>query len=852
MTDIATLTKLGYTIFNVNKQKAPVHNGVRMMGWNKMPHDELTKKLDINSNMFGMRMGIQGNGKHILSLDFDCCKKMEDGTGYIYCGSTEALFYDYLSFAGSKTYDGVFDSSTQCNRNVLIDYSNCPKLISIIQELDTAKITLMGLEVLLGGNQVIPPTMTKCKIRNRFEDQRKFQSERPFYVMENDEDNIMGFLNRMINNKYIMKGKRKKKEEKVKPKSKGKEKSDEVYESSDNDILEKICELIDVEYIDDRKTWLSILFAMKKCNMSIEFAKLISSKSSKYDEAAFDVAWNSYNEEQITSAEGTLRYYAKESDEEEYELLMRSIKANNHYTNLLKSRSDYDFACLFVALIGDDLMYQPLTDKDDEKVYLYHEGAWKEDFKPHYLTKKMIYKVVSKFTIQKNIDFNKTLLATDEEENETEYEKLEKKVKGGNWVMEMVKKVLVKDIIVKGVKEVLAGTENKIEFDKNPDLFSFNNKCFDLRTGMEHIPTKHDYILMRTGNDYKKPTKEQMDKIKELVEMVLPDPEVRKTYMSILRTALRGQTLEKFTMANGSGRNGKTFLHELMFKFMGNYAIKGNVSIITQKMKSGPNPELANLNKKRFVLWAEPEENQSIQISTMKDLTGGDTITAKQCHSNKTEQINHGTHVMELNERVGFDGKLNLALIERIIDALFVSFFSDDPSQYNDPEFNNGHCYKRDDSLKENDFKDNHCFALFHYIMEYEGAKELYVAEAVKERTKTYLNSNDEFTSVFNSLYEIAWIDEMDHEKGRDMKEVIKLSEVYAAYKEGDVYKNMSKKECRKMTKPRFIEIFSTHINFKHYYSLRIKIGGSTYRNILRGFKRKEECDNDAEEEEEE
>ena len=639
---------------------------------------------------------------------------------------------------------------------------------------------------------------------------------------------------------------------KIKPK---KETSDEFIEPSDNETLEKICDLIDIEYLDDRIKWLSIIYAMKKCKLSIDFAKLISSKSDKYDEESFDVAWESYCDDQITSTEGTLRYYAKESNEKEYNLLLswsrNTDKANKSYSNLLHYTNDYDFGSLFISLIGDDLMYQPQTDKEDEKLYLYHDNQWKEDIKPHYLTRKIIFKVLSKYTIEKNIEYNKLLLTIDKEENEDEWEKINRKIKGGSEIMFQLKKVNIKDTIVKAVKEELAGTENKIEFDKNPDLFSFNNKCFDLRTNKEHIPTKHDYILMRTGDNYIEPTEKQMDKIKGLVELVLPDPEVRKCYMSILRSGMRGQTLEKFTMANGCGRNGKTFLHELFMKFMGKYAIKGNVSIITQKMKSGPNPELANLDKKRFVLWAEPEENQSIQISTMKDLTGGDTITAKQCHSNKTEQINHGTHVMELNERVGFDGKLNLAVVERMLDVEFPSFFTYDPIQYNDREFNNGHCYKRDDSLKEPKFKDEHACALFHYIMEYEGANELYVAEAVKERTKAYLNSKDEFTSWFSSMYEIAWNDDKDQEKGRNMKEVIKLSDVYGDYKEGDVYKNMSKKECRKMTKARFIEIFSSHINFKHYYSLRTKIEGATYRNVLRGFRRKEECDNDFEEEEE-
>ena len=669
----------------------------------------------------------------------------------------------------------------------------------------------------------------------------------------------------------------------IKPKKKINEK---VYQPSDNETLEKVCDLIDASHLEDRKGYLSLIIAMKNSGLSREYAIEFSKRSHKFDEATemygintpedFDNFWDYANADYLEDykikcekakskgedppekhkpiTEASLHKKAKESNEEEYNLLTswgrNADKANKSYSNLLHYTNDYDFGSLFVALIGDDLMYQPQTDKEDEKLYLYHNNQWKEDIKPHYLTRKIVFKVLSKYTIEKNIEYNKLLLTIDKEENEDEWEKIQNKIKGGNDIMFQLKKVNIKDTIVKAIKEELAGIENKIEFDKNPDLFSFNNKCFDLRTSMEHIPCKHDYILMRTGDDYIQPTDEQMDKIKELVELVLPDPEVRKCYMSILRSGMRGQTLEKFTMANGCGRNGKTFLHELFMKFMGKYAIKGNVCIITQKMKSGPNPELANLNKIRFVLWAEPEENQSIQISTMKDLTGGDTITAKQCHSNKTEQINHGTHVMELNERVGFDGKLNLAVVERMLDVEFPSFFTYDPIQYNDPEFNNGHCYKRDDSLKEPKFKDEHACALFHYVMEYEGTNELYVAEAVKQRTKAYLNSKDEFTSWFNSVYEVAWNDEKDHEQGRDMKEIIKLSEVYDAYKDGDVYKNMSKKECRKMTKARFIEIFASHINFKHYHSLRTKIDGATYRNVLRGFKRKEDCDNEFEEEE--
>ena len=50
-------------------------------------------------------------------------------------------------------------------------------------------------------------------------------------------------------------------------------------------------------------------------------------------------------------------------------------------------------------------------------------------------------------------------------------------------------------------------------------------------------------------------------------------------------------------------------------------------------------------------------------------------------------------------------------------------------------------------------------------------------------------------SSWFHSLYEIAWKDGDDETQGRDMTHTVKLSDAYYNFKEGDVYRNMSKKE---------------------------------------------------------
>lgn len=328
--DAKTLSNNGYTLFNVNDKKLPSYNGYGIREWSTMSHNDLKKRINFDKKMFGMRMGEQGNKKHILSLDFDCCKKIKGN--YVTCKETDELLNAYF-YLGDGNRHGMFTSSTKGNCNVLVDYSNCPNLKKTLLDLKTCKInkTGCGLEILIGGQQVIPPSMTKCKISNEFERERKFESEEPFKVLLDDDDDVCGFiLDYVKSSKKVEKPKIK---QDVKTNLKKKE-TNKSISSTENETLEKICDLIDIQYLDERKDWLTIILAMKKCGLSIDFAKLISKKSDKYDEVSFEADWDSYNESQITSTEGTLRHYAKESNEAEYEALTKKDDSDDVVMNL--------------------------------------------------------------------------------------------------------------------------------------------------------------------------------------------------------------------------------------------------------------------------------------------------------------------------------------------------------------------------------------------------------------------------------------------------------------------------------------------------------------------------------------
>ena len=74
-----------------------------------------------------------------------------------------------------------------------------------------------------------------------------------------------------------------------------------------------------------------------------------------------------------------------------------------------------------------------------------------------------------------------------------------------------------------------------------------------------------------------------------------------------MSTALVGKTLERIVIFNGQGRNGKSLLDELMARALGcdkAMLISYPAAVLIEKRSGGPCPEIANMNKKTFVMLA--------------------------------------------------------------------------------------------------------------------------------------------------------------------------------------------------------------------------------------------------------
>jgi phage/plasmid-associated DNA primase len=598
-----------------------------------------------------------------------------------------------------------------------------------------------------------------------------------------------------------------------------------------NDEFKEFADIIDIKYIDNLTDIIKIIYSLRSYNTNLyDLALYICQKSEKFYYGKvegykwFNSIWNSHKYDKITI--GTFKYYCKISNPIEYNKIIKKYYFN--IDDLIKRNSQEEMTKAFYKLYGEDFLY------NKGLVYCFNGIFWEKC-----LSLKIIPPIRRKFTNEFTnlfLDHIQQLLNGNREPEDIE--KINEKIKLINGIIKNIQN----NNFIKGVvnEAILPYIENNnIEFETKPNIFCFNNKIYDLDVCDFVEPNKEDYMTLSTGYDYREPTEEEILTLENLFKKVFPIEDERTLYLTLLSTGLYGMTLEKFILANGGGRNGKGFTNELMLKTVGAYGYTSSSQLLLNPLKTGSNPELANYNNKRFVIYREPEENinKPLYSSTIKEITGGNEINARLNHSNDTQTILKATHIMEANERPKLSGKINDAILMRIIDQEFKATFTKKEEDIDETNF----IYKGDDSVKDPSFQNTHKYALFNILIKYwknyKDNKNIdsFIPSSIKERTKEYLKNSNAIYSWFIENYEIV----------NDDTIVLKIEDIYEYFKISDLWNNYSKLEKRELNKKSFIENLSKNPFLRKYYKekdqrkyIMENYKVKELRNILIGFKK--------------
>ncbi|MBE6474232.1 MAG: hypothetical protein E7Z95_01415 [Actinomyces succiniciruminis] len=193
-------------------------------------------------------------------------------------------------------------------------------------------------------------------------------------------------------------------------------------------------------------------------------------------------------------------------------------------------------------------------------------------------------------------------------------------------------------------------TVEAADLDADPWLLNTDNDTVDLRTMAIRPHDPADRITKITRAAWHPNT--APGRWGEFLEQVLPDPDVRRYFRAFIGVALCGQVLEQvFTIATGTGANGKGVAYNAILNALGDYghAAESTLFMSARGKASNASPELMGLRGKRFVVVSETERDQPLAAALMKSLTGGDPITARPLYGNPVTFMPTHTPLMVTN-----------------------------------------------------------------------------------------------------------------------------------------------------------------------------------------------------------
>jgi phage/plasmid-associated DNA primase len=294
-------------------------------------------------------------------------------------------------------------------------------------------------------------------------------------------------------------------------------------------------------------------------------------------------------------------------------------------------------------------------------------------------------------------------------------------------------------------------------------------------------------------------------------------------------------------MMTGAGGNGKDCLFNLLRAALGEYSYTGSIAVLLKPMSDGPAPEVANMHKKRVVIYSEPPKDCKLIGSVLKILTGSSEVNARGLYANNTTTKLHSTNIINCNE-IPIVDDMDEALARRLIvipfDVLFKSkreiatMDEDTPNLFEKDEYYTTQAFTK---------KYRREFLLLlteHFKLFAEGGYKIDTPpKACEEAANDYMAEADEFNTWLSQNYKKAALTaagKVDKEK------YVRVADIYDLLKESDLWDNWTKRERRKMTSAKMAKNFKKSPVLRLYFKDRIRptIDGAqrNVRNVLVGW----------------
>jgi P4 family phage/plasmid primase-like protien len=378
---------------------------------------------------------------------------------------------------------------------------------------------------------------------------------------------------------------------------------------------------------------------------------------------------------------------------------------------------------------------------EDNDWYMYENHKWK-----NIGNKNMILR--NQVEIKLKDLYSKLLLHY----KENDYDK--NKIKALKTVMKSFGETTQKNNILVELTELYFIKNNKNgdfakKLDSNKYLIGFNNGVYDLQNFEFREGKSDDYITMTVGYDYQDHHTDKYNGLVKFLEDIQPNKEERDYMLTYLSIGLIGNLLELFTILTGCGRNGKSKLIELLKETLGDYfgSVQSQMFTRPRPDANSPDPGLLSLAKKKIVIASEPEKNSKLNSGFIKFITGRDSTTLRNCHSNDMVDFTAKFITLLICNDIPDCDDIDNAFSKRLRCINFPTEFVMDPTKDNQK--------KIDTNINDNfkNWKLDFMLLLIDYYKKYKESKELKPTNNILKWTDQYKEETDMYLQFLNETF---------------------------------------------------------------------------------------------------
>ena len=413
------------------------------------------------------------------------------------------------------------------------------------------------------------------------------------------------------------------------------------------DLAKELVKLMSVNRATDFFSWRRVAFAMYSVSDTLlpDFITFSKKCMYKYKEnkVSCESIWEAAKNYSQYYTIGSLRHWAKMDNEIEYFNLIRS--SMDELFGKAETARHADIADIIYELYKDQFVCVNIKGND---WYEFQNHRWVRVPNGYTLANiistsvrrlMILYCSERIADIGRNINMNTTQSMKMSTEHDLMSNRLKKLINNADKLgdMNVVKNVIDACTIKFYVSKFLE------KLDGNSCLLGFNNGVYDLNEGCfrDGLPT--DYVSFSVGYDYEEfnENDQVFENIKKYFKEVQTDEEMREYMLTFFASTLRGIPDQKFHIWTGVGGNGKSMTVILLKQMLGDYYGTLPITFLTSKQnnRSSLSPELIKIKGKRFIVFQEPEHNDTLYVGQMKLLASDDTIQARTFYSEPVEFV---------------------------------------------------------------------------------------------------------------------------------------------------------------------------------------------------------------------